>query len=82
VVERWAQTGSLRTAYLELEGVNLINKIRSGQNKGTTSHMQFAGSAAPNNSKQRPLNEKEKQMWRYFNPGISEEELNKKTVEK
>lgn len=82
VVERWAETGSLRTAYLELEGVNLINKIRSGQNKGTTSHMQFAGSAAPNNSNKRPLNEKEKQMWRYFNPGISEDELNKKTVDK
>lgn len=82
VIERWSQTGSLKSAYLELEGENLLNRVRNEQNKGSTSHMQFPGSTSSGNSKQRPLTEQEKQMWRYFNPGISEEELNKKLTDK
>ena len=82
VVERWAQTGSLKSAFLELEGENLINRVRNEQNRGSTSHMNFPGSGSPSNSKQRPLTDKEKEMWRYFNPGISEEELNKKLTDK
>lgn len=82
VIERWAQTGSLKSAYLELEGENLLNKVRNGQGKGTTTHMQSVGSNGFSSSNKRPLTDKEKQMWRYFNPGISEEELNKKTVDK
>ena len=44
--------------------------------------MQTPGGNAPENSKQRPLTAKEKDVWRFFNPGISEEELNKKFVDK
>lgn len=82
VIERWAQNGSLKSAFLELEGENLLNRVRNEQNKGSTSHMQFSGSGASNTGNKRPLTEQEKHMWRYFNPGISEEELNKKLVDK
>lgn len=82
VIERWAQSGSLKSAYLELEGENLLNRVKSGQNKGTVSHMQTPGGNPGANTNKRPLTEQEKQMWRYFNPGISEEELNKKYVDK
>jgi hypothetical protein len=82
VVERWKETGSLKSAFLEKEGENLIRRVRNEQSKGTTNHMQNMQSGAPGNSKQRPLTTKEKEMWRFFNPGISEEELNKKLVDK
>lgn len=82
VIDRWRESGSLKSAYLELEGEKLINKIKAGQTKGSTSHMQTPGGNAPENSKQRPLTTKEKDVWRFFNPGISEEELNKKFVDK
>lgn len=82
VVDAWKQKGSLVAAYMELEGVNLINQIRSEQSKGSTSHMSTPGASTPPPSNTRPLNEEEKRMWKLFNPSISEDELNKKTVNK
>lgn len=82
VIEEWQKSGSLKSAYLKVEGENLLNKARNGQNKGGTSHMNFAGGNAPEHNGQRHLTNKEKDMWRFFNPGISEEELNKKLVDK
>ena len=82
VIEEWQKSGSLKSAYLKLEGENLLNKARNGQNKGGTSHMNFASGNAPEHNAQRHLTNKEKDMWRFFNPGISEEELNKKLVDK
>jgi hypothetical protein len=67
---------------MELEGVNLINKIRSEQNKGTTNHMITPGATNQPPSTKRPLTTEEKKMWKLFNPSITEEELNKKTVDK
>lgn len=82
VVNRWRETGSLKTAYLELEGENLITRLRGGQSKGSTSHMQSLSGSAPANTNERPLTTEEKQMWRFFNPDITDEELNKKTTNK
>lgn len=82
VVERWKETGSLKSAFLEKEGEKLIKRVRSEQSKGTTNHMQSMSPGTSGNNKQRPLTAKEKDMWRFFNPGISEEELNKKFVDK
>lgn len=82
VLELWKKKGSLKSAYLELKGEELILKARGEQSKGSTGHMaNLSGTAAEEKGK-RHLTEQEKQMWRFFHPGISEEELNKKTVDK
>lgn len=82
VLDAWKTKGSLKKAFLEVEGENLITKLRGEHNRGSTSHMNTPGSSNPAPSNKRPLTDEEKQMWRLFNPGISEEELNKKTVDK
>lgn len=82
VVDLWKQKGSLKSAYLELEGENLISKLRNEQSKGSTSHMNTPNGNSQTPSNKRPLTSEEKQMWRLFNPGISDEELNKKLVDK
>lgn len=82
VIELWKQKGSLKSAYLELEGENLISKLRNEQIKGSTTHMNTPGANSTPPSTKRPLTDEEKQMWRVFNPGISEEELNKKLTDK
>jgi hypothetical protein len=82
VLNLWVQRGSLKSAYLELEGEKLIMEARSGTSKGSTDHMQSMSGGAPTNNNQRHLTEQEKAMWKYFNPGISDEELNKKLVDR
>ena len=82
VIDSWRQKGSLVAAYMELEGVNLVNRIRSEQSKGTTTHMATPGASTQPPSNTRPLNDDEKRMWKLFNPSMSDEELNKKTVTK
>ena len=82
VLERWKETGSLKSAYLEIEGENLINQMRSEQSKGSAEHLGNPNGSSPAITDQRPLTDKEKQMWKFFNPGISDEELNKKTTTK
>lgn len=80
VLELWKSKGSLKAAYLAVKGEELLLKARSANSKGSTSHLaQPNGSTAGNNGT-RLLTEKEKQMYKFFNPGISEEELNKKTT--
>ena len=80
VIDLWKQKGSLKSAYLELEGEKLITKIRSEHSKGTTHHLQNPSGKTSTNSK-RLLNEHEKNIWRQFHPQMTEEELNKITVD-
>ena len=82
VKKLWGEKGSLTKAYMELEGTNLVRSMRSEQSKGSTSHMNTPNGNAGVPTGERHLTEEEKQAWRFFNPGISEEELNKKTVKK
>lgn len=82
VIDAWTKKGSLIAAYMELEGANLVNRIRSEQSKGSTNHMNTPSVSTPLPSDTRPLNDEEKRMWKLFNPSISDEELNKKTVNK
>lgn len=81
VIDLWKTKGSLKSAYLELEGEKLINKIRSEQSKGSTDHLANPSGSTPPPSNKRPLNDKEKAIWRQFNPHITDDELNSKFVE-
>lgn len=80
VIDLWKTKGSLKSAYLELEGEKLINKIRGEQSRGSTNHLQNPTGATPQQQKTRPLTAEEKAIWRQIHPHMSEEELNKKQV--
>jgi len=80
VLDEWAKTGSLKSAYLQIEGEKLITKVRSSQSKGDTTHLKSPQGGTPPPTNTRPLTAEEKSVWKYFNPGMTEEELNKKTV--
>lgn len=81
VIELWKKKGSLKSAYMELEGEKLITKIRGEHSKGSTSHLQNPSGSNPGKVTQRHLTEEEKSVWRLFNPNMSEEELNKKLID-
>ena len=81
VIEAWTKKGSLVKAYMEVEGVNLVNSIRSEQSKGTTEHLANPSGNIPGQPKQRHLTNEEKQMWRAFHPQMTDEELNKKMID-
>lgn len=82
VIDLWKKKGSLKSAYIELEGEKLITKIRSEQSKGSTSHLQNVSGITPTPSNKRPLTDEEKRIYKLFNPYISDEELNKKMYDK
>lgn len=82
VVELWKQTGSLKNAYLQLHGEELIIEARSAQSRGTTGHMVTPSSDAPEMSNKRFLTNEEKEVWKKFFPKMTQEELDKKTVDK
>lgn len=82
VLELWKKKGSLKSAYLELEGEKLILKARREQSKGSTSHLANPAGVTTPPSNKRPLTNSEKQMWKYFNPQMTDEEINKITVDK
>ena len=83
VLELWKKKGSLKAAYIELEGEKLIREMRAGvageQSKGTTRHMQSPqGAPTPSgNENTRPLTQQEKDIYRLFNPNVTDEQLSK-----
>lgn len=84
VVNLWKQKGSLKAAYLELEGERLIKEMRAGivggQSKGSAGHLNSPlGAPVPNVIKgnTRPFTDYEKKIYRDFNPKVTDEELNK-----
>lgn len=79
VIELWKTTGSLKAAYLQLHGEELLSKARAQQLKGSTGHLQNPAGAPPAATNTRPLTEDEKRVWKVFNPHITDEELSKKT---
>lgn len=81
VKDLWAKKGSLKAAYLELEGENLIREVRGEQSRGTTHHLNTPSGSNPIPSGKRPLNDKERNLWRFFNPQMTDEELNKIQVD-
>lgn len=82
VLESWKTKGSLKAAYLELYGEQLIRETRasvaSGQSRGSTGHLGSAqGNPASGNTTKRPFTEQEKEVYRLFNPGVTDEQLSK-----
>lgn len=82
VISRWKEKGSLKAAYLELEGEKLITKMRSEQSKGSTEHLKSPSGSETTPSNKRHLSNEEKQTWLFFNPGTSKEDLDKILVDK
>lgn len=82
VIELWKTKGSLKKAYLELEGEKLITRARGEQSRGSTDHLATPTGSAPNTGNKRPLTAEERKAWKIFYPNMSEEELNKKFVDK
>lgn len=81
VIDLWTKKGSLKSAYLELEGEKLITKMRGEQSKGSTNHLANPSGSTSNPTK-RALTDKEKEIWKRFNPRMTDEELNKIMVDK
>lgn len=85
VLELWKTKGSLKGAYLELEGEKLIREmqsgIASGQSRGSTSHLTSPhGTPAPaTGSRKRPLTQQERDVYKLFNPDVTDEQLSKMT---
>lgn len=80
VIDEWSRTGNLKSAYLSVEGEKLIYKARNVKSKGTTEHLKsLTGNNTPPPTV-RNLTADERQVWKQFHPGITEEELNKKTM--
>lgn len=82
VIDLWKTKGSLKSAYMQLEGEKLITRLRSEQSKGSTAHLNNPGSSVVTPDTKRPLTQEERNIWKFFNPNISDEELNKKTIDK
>ena len=82
VLEEWQKSGSLKSAYLKLEGENLITQMRSERSRGSASHLGGPNGTSPSSGGQRHLTNEEKQMWKFFNPNVSDEELNKKMIDR
>lgn len=82
VIDEWRKTGSLKAAYLAIEGENLIIKTRSNLSKGTTNHLRTPASNIGTETNTRPLTDDEKKIWKLFNPKLTDEELDKKLVNK
>ena len=83
VIELWKKTGSLKSAYMQLEGEKLLKKVRAGQAASSTTHLQSMGSnGAQMEQGKRLLTPEEKAVWKLFNPQMTDEELNKITTNK
>lgn len=82
VIDLWKSGGSLKSAYLAVEGEKLIAQVRGEQSKGTTAHLQTPSGSAETPTGKRHLTEEEKQAWRFFNPSLTDEQLNQKLVDK
>ena len=83
VIDLWKQCGSLKSAYLQLEGENLLKRTRANQSRGSTDHLRSPGDNSSNvpNDK-RTLTDEEKSVWKLFNPQMTDDELNKIIVNK
>lgn len=87
VLNLWKKEGSLKKAYMAIEGENLVKDFRlrkdSQASQGNTSHLESSSSKSSNYGGKgvRQLNREEREVYQIFHPNMTEEELNKITVE-
>lgn len=83
VLELWKQNGSLKASYLQLHGEELVLKARSAQNRGGTDHLKSPSGITgnPDTPSKRSLTDKEKRLYKMFNPSVTDEEIDKKLVD-
>lgn len=79
VLEDWKSSGSIKTSYMKLHGEELLKKARAAASRGDTQHLQSPNGAPQTPSNERPLTDDEKRIYRFFNPKVADEELNKMT---
>lgn len=85
VLELWKSKGSLKGAYLELHGEELIREMQKGVARGqsgsSTGHLSSPRGSTPPATEQnvRPYTEQEKKIYKMFNPDVTDEELSKMT---
>lgn len=75
----FAKGVDLKQAFYATQGEGLFNKAANKANNGSLNHL--APLPNGNGVKTRGLNAEEKAMYRMIIPGITEEELSKKTIE-
>lgn len=80
VISAWKQKGSLKAAYLEVEGEKRIMRMMGDQSRGTTTHLTANGGSAAVPTGERNLTADEKKMYKFFNPSMTDDQLNKITV--
>lgn len=83
VIESWKTKGSLTAAYMELHGVELLRETRanvaSGQSRGSTGHLASPQGTPTQtgNMNKRPFTDHEREVYKLFNPGVTDEQLSK-----
>lgn len=85
VIEDWRKTGSLKQSYIKLHGEELILKNKAAASRGVTSHLEPVGTggvAPATETHKRHLTAEEKKVWKFFNPQMTDEELDKKLVDR
>jgi len=78
-LDLFAKGISLEQAYYATQGKDLVTKAKSQANNGTMDHLGVGQGV--NQPKVRKLTEEEKAMYRSIAPHLTEDDLNKKTVE-
>lgn len=83
VIKLSETTGSLKSAYLQLRGEELVNQVKAKQSakdsKGTTEHLAQPSGAGGQVGQTRPLTEAERKAYKLINRGITDAELDKIT---
>lgn len=82
VIDLWGKKGSLKAAWLEHEGAAYITRMRSEQSKGSMSHMSNLSGSTPVSSDTRSLTPEERRTWKFFNPQLTDDDLDKITVKR
>jgi len=78
-LDLWAKGVDLEQAYYATQGKQLLAKSKNQVENGTLDHLAIGSTAQQ--PKLRRLTESEKDMYRSIAPHLTEEDLNKKTVE-
>ena len=79
-LDMWEKIGDLKKAFVATNADEILSKKQTNNfDKGSTNHLASPSGANP--VKTRGLTEEEKNVWRMVFPDMSDEELNKKTIE-